>query len=96
MIAAFTITVLALLAAHGVTIWAYQNIVTGLREEKRDLLDRWNVSRGLPPKGVDLVAAHEKREERRDAAKKIALSRGDALQTARFGLIKEELGTKAN
>ncbi len=93
MIAAFIITVLSLLAAHGLTIWAYRQIVDGLRKEKFDLLDRWNIARGLPPQGVDLKAVHEKREEKREKAKSITLPRGDELQTARFKLITEELGT---
>lgn len=94
MIAAFMVTVLALLAAHGVTIWAYREIVKGLREQNSELFDRWNIARGLPPKGVDLKAVHDKREEKREAAKKIALPRGDELQTARFKLINEELAAK--
>jgi hypothetical protein len=90
LIAAFIITVLSLLAAHGLTVWAYQKITEGLRQENVDLRDRWNVSKGLPPSGVDMKERYEKREEQREQAKKISLPRGDELQTARFKLIHEE------
>lgn len=96
MIAAFIITVLALLAACALIVRAYENIVKGLREEKKDLLDRWNIARGLPPQGVDLKAVHEKREEKKEKAKSVTLPRGDELQTARFKLISEEQGVRAS
>lgn len=91
MIAAFIITILALLAAHGVTIWAYREIVKGLRDQNSELFDRWNIARGLPPQGVDTKSVYEKREEKREATKKLALPRADPLTHARHELFADEM-----
>lgn len=89
MITAFIITVLSLLAANAAIIIAYRGIVDGLRGQNRDLFDRWLVSKGLPPSGIDMKATHEKREAAKEQVRS-TLPRADTLTHARHKLIAEE------
>jgi|ERR1041384_5943438 hypothetical protein len=90
MIAAFIITIIALLAVDGLTIYAAWLMISGERQEKKEIMDRWYVSKGQPPSGVDMTERHEKQEAKREEQKKLALPRADAIMKARFAGIANE------
>lgn len=92
MIAAFIITVIALLTVDGLTIYAAWLMISGERQEKKEIMDRWYVSKSQPPSGVDMTERHEKQEATREEKKKIALPRADPILRARHEAFAREAG----
>lgn len=84
------LALIVVVCAAGLIIWLQQRLIDKLQTEKSGLLDRWLVSKGLAPQGVDLKAVHERREEKKEEARKVSLPRADVLTSARHKLIAEE------
>jgi hypothetical protein len=75
------------------TLRAYESLIQSLSDDKKELLDRFFISKGHAPVGVDMRETHEKKEaERQETAKtKKVLRRGDPLQQERDKLVLQEL-----
>jgi hypothetical protein len=71
---------------------SYELLIAALREDQRTLMDRWYVSKGLSPAGVDASVEHVQRAEAKESAQRQrkVLRRGDPLQQERDRLILQE------
>lgn len=52
-----------LLAVFVLYAWQTQRLMEDLRRENASLRDRWNLSKALPPEGVNVQKVHEDREK---------------------------------
>lgn len=71
---------------------SYHAVLVGLRDDNKDLRDRWFMSKGMPPSGVAVTEQYEKREAEREQKREEKVPhRGGPLRDARVALAEEEL-----
>lgn len=85
-----TAALIILTCAFGAIIYLQQRLIAQLQREKSDIMDRWNLSKGLPPQNINVQKAYAEKQERLEEKKRTSLPRSDQLTKGRHALILEE------